>query len=184
MIEGEKTQICGITKECAPEILKWVNQPELKCYTGTVYPVSDYEHESWIRRKAESSTDRLFLIKDKASGTDIGTIGLKNLDFINSNVELYISIGNMDFLSENNGGTNRTGYGCDAVTTLTEFCFKQINLHKVYLHVFESNQRAIRCYEKAGFKVEGRLVGHHFLNGKYEDVLVMARIRNEGHTGT
>ena len=82
------------------------------------------------------------------------------------------------------GGTNKTGYGCDAVTTLTEFCFTQLNLHKVYLHVFDSNTRAIRCYEKAGYKVEGRLVGHHFSNGKYEDVLVMARIRIEGHTET
>lgn len=104
MIEGKKTLICGLTKDCVPKILEWVNQPELKKYTGTIYPVSEYEHERWIHQKTESSTDRLFLIKDKESGIDIGTIGLKHFDFINSNVELYISIGNMDFLSEKCGG--------------------------------------------------------------------------------
>ena len=108
MIEGKKTLICGLTKDCVSTILKWVNQPELKKYTGTIYPVSEFEHEEWIHHKAESSTDRLFLIKDKESGVDIGTIGLKNFDFINSNAELYVSIGNMDFLSENARGGVQT----------------------------------------------------------------------------
>lgn len=176
MIEGVKTVICGLTRESASEILKWVNDPVLKPYTGTLYPVSEFEHENWIKNRAESSTDKLFLIKDKESNTNIGTIGLKNIDYINSNAELYISIGNREFLSETFGG--HKGFGSDAVITFTCFCFTRLNLHKVYLHVFETNRRAIRCYEKAGYKVEGRLVEHHFSNGKYEDVLVMAKINS------
>ena len=177
MIEGTKTVICGLTREATPEILKWVNDPALKPYTGTLYPVSEFEHENWIKNRAESSTDKLFLIKDKESNTNLGTIGLKNIDYINSNAELYISIGNIKFLSENSGGGQK-GFGSDAVITFTDFCFTRLNLHKVYLHVFESNKRAIRCYEKAGYKVEGRLVEHHFSNGKYEDVLVMGKTKS------
>lgn len=45
-----------------------------------------------------------------------------------------------------------------------------------YLHVFESNKRAIRCYEKAGFFVEGTLFEHHFGQEKYENVLVMGKV--------
>lgn len=56
------------------------------------------------------------------------------------------------------------------------FCFQHLNLHRIYLHVFESNKRAIRCYEKAGFAIEGTLRDHHFAKGKYEDVLIMGRI--------
>ena len=68
MIEGTKTVICGFTRKAVSEILKW------------------------IKNRAESSTDKLFLIKDKESNTNIGTIGLKN-------VELFISIGNIKLLS-------------------------------------------------------------------------------------
>ncbi|MFR0818984.1 MAG: GNAT family N-acetyltransferase [Mediterraneibacter gnavus] len=75
-------------------------------------------------------------------------------------------------------GGGQKGFGSDAVITFTDFCFTRLNLHKVYLHVFESNKRAIRCYEKAGYKVEGRLVEHHFSNGKYEDVLVMGKTKS------
>lgn len=69
----------------------------------------------------------------------------------------------------------RPGGGTDAVTTLTNFCFSHLNLHKVYLHVFESNKRAIRCYEKSGYKIEGKLKDHHFSKGRFEDVLIMGR---------
>ena len=56
------------------------------------------------------------------------------------------------------------------------YCFMHLNLHKVYLHVFESNLRAINCYKKAGFKIEGTLQDHHFSRGKYENVLIMGRV--------
>lgn len=36
---------------------------------------------------------------------------------------------------------------------------------------------AIKCYENAGFTVEGELKDHHFSNGKYENVLIMSEIR-------
>lgn len=53
-----------------------------------------------------------------------------------------------------------------------------LNLHKIYLYVFESNQRAVNCYKKAGFAIEGKMLEHHFAKGKYEDVLVMWRVRS------
>lgn len=172
MIEGTKVQLCAITKETVPKILAWVNKPELKQYTGTLFPVSDFEHERWIDKKTSSPSEKLFVIRDKESQTDIGTIGLKAIDYVSSNAELYISICESDYLCKNRGG-----FGSDAVSALIDFCFNRMNLHKVYLQVFASNERAIRCYKKVGFEVEGRLSEHHFSNGKYEDVLFMSRLR-------
>jgi RimJ/RimL family protein N-acetyltransferase len=62
---------------------------------------------------------------------------------------------------------------------LLDFAFSQMNLHRVYLRVFEDNQRALHCYEKCGFKPEGRLREAHFANGKYKDELVMGILRHE-----
>ena len=49
------------------------------------------------------------------------------------------------------------GFGTDAVRTLVEYAFRSMRLSRVYLRVFTSNVRAIRCYEKVGFRKEGRL---------------------------
>lgn len=86
------------------------------------------------------------------------------MDVINRNAELFISIGE----SKNLGG-----YGTDAVSALVGFCFAHLNYHRIYVNVFTSNLRAIKCYEKAGSKYEGTLKEAHFENGKYEDVIVM-----------
>ena len=173
MISGEKVILKGITKESAHLIYEWVNREDLRSLTGTLYPVSEYEHEEWVKRMATASDKKLFLICDKETSTPIGTIGLKNFDYINSHAELFISIGHESFLS---GTSGKRGYGTDAVKVLTNYCFNHLNLHKISLNVFESNLRAMRCYEKAGFQKEGVLKQHHFSNGKYEDVLVMAII--------
>ena len=82
----------------------------------------------------------------------------------------------LNFSPKYRGGVK--GFGSDAVIAFTDFCFTKLNLHKVYLRVFESNKRAICCYEKAGYKVEGRLVEHHFSNGEYEDVLLMGKTKS------
>lgn len=99
MIVGEKVNLCGITKESVEKIYEWVNNPEIKKYTGTIYPISEYEHERWIENKTNSNIEKLFLICTKEENEPIGTIGLKNIDFINSNAELFISIGNKNYIS-------------------------------------------------------------------------------------
>jgi len=176
MILGNKVLICGLTKDVEGDVLRWVNQPELRDLTGTGFPVSEYEHESWVRRKAEAISEKLFVIRDKKSNVAIGIIGLSSIDYVNSRAELYIRIGDGTYMSTN---TVKNGYGSDAVITLTDFCFLHMNLHKVYLNVFESNTRAIECYKKSGFEVEGHLKEHHFCNGKFEDVLVMSKLRQQ-----
>lgn len=166
MIVGQKIELRGIEKKDAPLIYDWVNQAELRELTGTVYPVSEYEHEKWIASVTCSDNRKIFAIyRDDRC---VGTIGLKNIDYINSNAELFVSIG--DQSSRNLGG------GTDAVSTLVSYCFLHLNLHRIYLHVFESNVKAIHCYEKAGFSVEGKLLDHHFAKGKYENVLVMGKV--------
>ncbi len=161
MISGEKVIIKGLTKEDAKRIYEWVNIEELRTLTGTLYPISEYEHEEWIKRVTTSSATKLFLVADKATNKPLGTIGLKNFDNTNRHVELFISL------------AISGGYGTDAIKTLVTYCFGHLNMHRVYLHVFESNKRAQRCYEKAGFVKEGVLIDHRFNNYQYENVFVM-----------
>lgn len=59
---------------------------------------------------------------------------------------------------------------------LTSFCFREMNLHKVKVSVFDFNAAAIRCYEKCGFVREGVLRGEIFRDGAYRDVVLMAKI--------
>jgi RimJ/RimL family protein N-acetyltransferase len=71
------------------------------------------------------------------------------------------------------------GLGTQAMNLLLEFAFTEVNLRRVTLTVFEYNPRAIRSYEKAGFRHEGRMRQVLSREGKRWDVLYMGILREE-----
>jgi RimJ/RimL family protein N-acetyltransferase len=101
----------------------------------------------------------------------IGSCGFFNLDQHNRSSEFGIMIGDKDYWDQ--------GYGTEAVRLLCQHGFKTLNLHRIYLRVFETNPRAIRAYEKCGFIHEGRQRQAEFRDGKYIDVIVMSLLSTE-----
>jgi RimJ/RimL family protein N-acetyltransferase len=71
------------------------------------------------------------------------------------------------------------GLGTEAMKLLLEFAFTEVNLRRVTLTVFGYNPRAIRSYEKAGFRHEGRLRQTLLREGKRWDMLYMGILRDE-----
>jgi len=57
--------------------------------------------------------------------------------------------------------------------------FERLALHRVGLTVFSYNVRAIRAYEKAGFRIEGRLRDAIMRDGRYFDEVQMGVLANE-----
>ena len=71
------------------------------------------------------------------------------------------------------------GYGTDATRTILRFAFTEMNLHRVSLGVLDYNARARRCYEKCGFREEGRVREHHFHDGRWHDQIMMGILQHE-----
>ena len=57
-----------------------------------------------------------------------------------------------------------------------------LNLHRIYLTVWEDNARAIALYERHGFQREGLMTDFVFRQGKYENAVMMGRIRPQATT--
>jgi RimJ/RimL family protein N-acetyltransferase len=71
------------------------------------------------------------------------------------------------------------GYGTDAMRLLLQHGFNTLNLNRVALDVYDTNLRAVRSYEKAGFVHEGRKRQAIFKDGRYVDILQMSVLRAE-----
>lgn len=82
-----------------------------------------------------------------------------------------LGIGERDFWGK--------GYGTDLMKLILRYAFLEVNLRRVTLTVFEYNPRAIRAYEKAGFRHEGRIRGGLYRDGKRYDELFMGVLREE-----
>jgi RimJ/RimL family protein N-acetyltransferase len=71
------------------------------------------------------------------------------------------------------------GFGQDAVRTLVDFAFRDLNMRKVGLEVLADDERAVGAYRKVGFVEEGRLREHSWFEGAFRDALVMGILREE-----
>jgi RimJ/RimL family protein N-acetyltransferase len=85
-----------------------------------------------------------------ADGSVIGTISLRNLDWVAREGTLGI------ILRADEVGR---GYGRDAIRSLLAYAFEVMHLERVILDVAEGNVRAQRCYERVGFRRTGQHIG-------------------------
>jgi RimJ/RimL family protein N-acetyltransferase len=71
------------------------------------------------------------------------------------------------------------GYGTEAMRLAVDFGFRELNLQRISLDVFEYNPRAIRSYEKAGFSREGCLRQFILRDGRRWDLIYMGILRSD-----
>ena len=105
------------------------------------------------------------------TGDFIGTIGFDQHNIPARSVRLFLGIGDKTYWNR--------GYGTDALVTFCRFLFEQWNFHRLSLDTWAGNLRALRCYEKAGFRREGVLRDAFYMNGNYCDGIVLARLSED-----
>lgn len=174
MDSGERVRLRGIEESDIGKFVTWLNDPEVIQNLLIFWPLSMKQEEKWFEDlgKRELVEQPLAIEAKTDSGWElIGNCTFEKIDWITRCTEVGIVIGNKDYWGR--------GYGSEALKLMLQFGFKRLNLNRIYLHVFETNPRAIHAYEKVGFKHEGRLRQDIYKNGQYIDVLVMGILRSE-----
>lgn len=155
------------------DFVRWFADSETTRHLAVRAPFSLAMEEKWFDGMVErqGKSDYHFVICLVDGGRAIGTAGLHGLDLENGSAEFGISIGEPD--------ERGRGYGTEALEAICDFGFGALRLERIELDVYEDNRRAIRSYEKAGFRHEGRLRRAHFSEGRHFDVLRMSLLRDE-----
>lgn len=100
----------------------------------------------------------------------VGRAGLFSVDDLARHAEIGLSL-----LPEHRG----KGYGRDVLRVLLDYGFRSRNLRRIHLQTLASNEPALRAYRAAGFVEEGRRREHAWVEGRYDDVVLMAVLRAE-----
>jgi RimJ/RimL family protein N-acetyltransferase len=182
MIFGERVRLRRVEREDLPRFVVWLNDPEVRRQLAIVYPLGMTQQEGWFEAqlKAEAAVQPYAVDvrsqETAAAGPDpawthVGGAGFHTVDWPNRSAELGLVIGNKLYWHQ--------GYGTEATRALVRWGFRELNLNRVWLRVFEDNAAGIRCYEKTGFRLEGRLRQDRYREGRYLDTLVMGVLRDE-----
>lgn len=168
---GTRIYLRAMERADAPHCLAWFNHPEITRTLLAYRPINLRAEEEFIDKATQSEHDLVLGIVLKDGDRLIGGTGLHHLDFKNRHASFGITIGDKEEWGK--------GYGTEATGLMIQHAFETLNLNRVWLHVYEYNERGIRVYTKLGFEKEGVLRQDTYREGRYWDTIVMAILRQE-----
>jgi diamine N-acetyltransferase len=174
MLYGKSIRLRAIEREDLPRFVAWLNDPEVRRNLQLFQPLSLAQEEEWFKgtlQRAVEEQPLVIEIKTADGWQAVGNVGLFAISQTDRSAEIGIFIGEKSFWGK--------GYGTEVMRLMLKHGFKELNLNRIFLRVYETNLCGLRSYEKAGFKQEGRLRQGRFMDGKFIDVLLMSVLRSE-----
>lgn len=173
MLRGESVWLRAAQKSDFLEDSDAVSDAETAHHLGLKWPVGPDDGAEFAQKvlSQQGKTQFSFAICLLADGRRIGNVSLRNLDRDNGSAEMAIVI--VDKLHQGRG------LGTDALNCIVDFGFGELRLERIYLHVFDYNERARRSYQKAGFQTDAVLRHARFHRGAHHDVHLMSILRDE-----
>ncbi len=169
---NEKVTLRPMTVEDTDLIVSWRNQEEVRKYFICQDPFTREGHLNWIRTMVDTGKVVQMMICVGEDSLPVGSVNVRDIDRQNQKGEYGIFIGE--------SSARGKGIGTEAAKLMLRHCFKELQLHRVFLRVYADNFRAIRSYEKAGFQKEAYLRDDVFVNGKFRDIILMAALNQQG----
>jgi diamine N-acetyltransferase len=173
LVHGERTWLRPMEARDLPAYVAAMNDAEVGGWAGFKWPMSIDQAAEWLKHvNEESQRQRGFFFTICALGDDrfIGTTWLKDVNLVDGNAELAIVM-DRDHIG--------SGWGTDAQVALLDFAFHNVGLVRVHLTAYVDNRRAIRSYEKLGFRLEGVMRQSWRGPRGLSDNVLMAILRDE-----
>ncbi len=169
---GEKCYLSPCRIDDAEKWTEWFNDLAVTLPLGDeAYTPSSPDSEREAIEGIIKSKAHIFTIVDLPEDVPLGRCLLFNVDHINRSAMLGIFIGEKAYWVK--------GYGREAVKLLLDYGFNLLNLNSIMLGVFSFNQRAIRSYQKIGFKEIGRRRQARIVGQQKFDVIFMDILAEE-----
>lgn len=151
-LKGNRIKITPIKLEDVYSIKNWGihENPLLADYN--LCHLSDRQLEEWYYYKTNRSNQRYFSVFNEENRM-IGYFGIKNIRKILKDALLGI-VFDPNYVNQ--------GYGTETLMTFLDYYFNVLKMRKLYLEVTKYNKRALRCYQKNGFKIVGEYLYEFF----------------------
>jgi RimJ/RimL family protein N-acetyltransferase len=166
---GKKCYLSPPSLDDAALYCQWLNDLNISRFLEPSFSLT-VEEEAEILKNLHKE-NKLFGIHDINNDKLIGSCGLHEIHAVNQTAMFGIFIGD--------AGYRNKGIGTEAASLCLDFAFHVLNLHNVYLYVYDYNKRAMASYRKIGFQVAGKRREGRYFAGKRHDIIIMDILRSE-----
>jgi len=170
MIVGNKIELVKPVESDMNLLLEWRNDPSHRKYYREYRETNIDDQLNWFRNVLNDDSWHHFVIRKKGEKKLIGVVFLNHIHPVYRTGEFGITMADPEYRGK--------GLGKDALLTLLDYGFNELNLNRIWCEVY-SNNSSIKLYEKIGFKIEGVLRQHIFKEGKFLDSIMMGMLKSE-----
>lgn len=151
VLETERLILSSVTlADCSENYLSWLNDTDVNMYLESGFCKHDMQGLVDFVNGYQSNKRAVFLvIRLKENNKHIGNVKIDKINYIHRNCEYGIMMGDKTEWGK--------GYAKEASIAIINYAFEELGLNKVNLGVVESNDVAVKLYEKMGFIKEGVL---------------------------
>ncbi len=173
LFRGSLVRLAPLDRQDAAVMAGWSHNAEYLRLQDTdmARPRTEDAVAADIERWATASDTIVMGVRLLADDRLIGYVGFCEIEWSNQVASFAIGIGERADWSR--------GYGTDALALALRYAFHELNLYRVQLEVLAYNARAIRVYEKCGFRREGVYREFGQRDGKRYDMFLYGLLRHE-----
>lgn len=153
------------------QISVWRNDSEVTRHLARL-SMTRAQVQAWYDALRFEAGDRAYAIV--ASTAFVGYAVLTDADPLNKKCEAGIIIGDSQRWGR--------GIGSIVVRELTRVAFAEVGMHRILAVASERNPACIRCFQRVGFKEEGRLRQANRRDGAYVDLVLLSLLEPEWRT--
>jgi RimJ/RimL family protein N-acetyltransferase len=144
ILGGKNVALAAMTLADQPQFHAWLQDSELRDLIDDQRIPTVRDQTLWFER-VQKPDRKFFSLVTVPEGALIGNAGFVDIDSKLSEATLRITIGHPEFRGK--------GLGSEAVSLLVAYAFEIAKWKQINLKVLKTNERAIRSYEKSGFKI-------------------------------
>ena len=150
IFESDRIRFTEVSELLIPDYLTLVNDWEnVQRFIGRPHdPYTAEQEREWVRRKLAEKAP-VFSLIEKETGAFIGNIELMGMNETEGELGIALTAAMQD-----------RGFGTEAVTALVWYGFDVLDLQRICLRTRPFNARALRTYQKCGFREYMRTEDH------------------------
>jgi RimJ/RimL family protein N-acetyltransferase len=175
MIKGKLVGLRAVEREDLVLLRDWRNIPEFRKNYREVRELNMANQEIWFERScANNPNDFMFIIQRLEDNKPIGTAGLLYINWIIRSADFSFYIG------DNEAYIDNEGYAEDAARLLINYGFNNLNLHKIWMELYEFDTKKLDFFKnKFRFQEDGKLRDNAFEDGRYWNSYIISLLETK-----
>lgn len=175
-LTGRKTILREFSRDHLddPSYFQWLRDPEVAIpiyRLEYLLPLSKDAVRKYVESLWNSGRDCFFAIHEKGTGKFIGTQRIGHIDWRSGVGDIGVLIGDRASWGQ--------GYATDAVRAACGYSFEVLSLRRLTGGTPASNEAMCRCFQRLGFREEGRLRNQLLIRGRHEDHVLYGILKEE-----